>query len=207
MIKRSLCSLLLCTLLSGCVSHLAVAHQDKHETSIALDEVRMELADLKHSLNNTQVELQILDEQVKKDERLQQKTKGSSAVALTDTKSLEKRLFQLEQQQAKIALDLKQLASHASQTSGSLQQYKTKISELEALVQNQNKLLDDVIDLKSALTSLSSASKQSSSSYRVKAGDSLEKIAKNHGTTVEALKKANQLTHNKIMIDQELTIP
>lgn len=42
--------------------------------------------------------------------------------------------------------------------------------------------------------------------YRVKRGDSLSKIAKKFNTTVELIKKANGLTSDKIIPDQELKV-
>jgi LysM repeat protein len=42
---------------------------------------------------------------------------------------------------------------------------------------------------------------------KVKKGDALEKIARNNGTTVEAIKQANQLTSVKLSIGQTLRIP
>ncbi len=44
-------------------------------------------------------------------------------------------------------------------------------------------------------------------SYRVKPGDSLEKIAKRHKISLESLKKANSLSDDRIMIGQDLQIP
>lgn len=41
----------------------------------------------------------------------------------------------------------------------------------------------------------------------VKRGDALEKIARNNGTTVEAIKKANQMTTSKLSIGQVLKVP
>ncbi|KAF3361491.1 putative muropeptidase (Autolysin) [Chlamydiales bacterium STE3] len=41
----------------------------------------------------------------------------------------------------------------------------------------------------------------------VKRGDALEKIARNHGTSVEALRKANRLNNDKLKIGQVLRIP
>ena len=43
--------------------------------------------------------------------------------------------------------------------------------------------------------------------YVVKAGDSLTKIAKDHGTTITALRKANKLTTDKIKVGDKLKIP
>lgn len=43
--------------------------------------------------------------------------------------------------------------------------------------------------------------------YVVKSGDSLTKIAKDHGTTVNALRKANKLTTDKIKVGDKLKIP
>lgn len=41
----------------------------------------------------------------------------------------------------------------------------------------------------------------------VKSGDALEKIARNNGTTVEAIKTANHLTSSKLSIGQVLKVP
>ena len=47
----------------------------------------------------------------------------------------------------------------------------------------------------------------SKNSYVVKPGDSLGKIAKSHGTTVNAIKAANNLTTDRINVKQVLKIP
>ncbi len=43
--------------------------------------------------------------------------------------------------------------------------------------------------------------------YLVKSGDSLARIAKTHGTTVKALKAANNLTTDKISVGEQLKVP
>jgi LysM repeat protein len=43
--------------------------------------------------------------------------------------------------------------------------------------------------------------------YEVKSGDSLSKIAKDHGTTVKAIQSANNLSTTRILVGQKLKIP
>lgn len=47
----------------------------------------------------------------------------------------------------------------------------------------------------------------SNESYLVKKGDFLEKIAKAHGTTIEAIKTANKLSNDNLRVGQQLLIP
>jgi LysM repeat protein len=184
---------------------MAVLQQDKHENTVALNEMRSELADLKHALNNAQVEIQILEEQVQNQESLSKKAKPGASSPVDNR--LEKRLAALEHMQEKIHGDLKQLSSHANQTSTCLQQYSTKISEIEQNLERQRG------DLKSSLKTLTSslstevAATSNPGTYKVKSGDSLERIARIHKVSVDALKKANQLSQNKILVGQELIIP
>lgn len=49
--------------------------------------------------------------------------------------------------------------------------------------------------------------KESGSTHVVRSGESLYKIAKKYGVTIEQLKKANSMTNNKIKPGQKLTIP
>ncbi|WP_188208240.1 C40 family peptidase [Alkalibacillus aidingensis] len=53
----------------------------------------------------------------------------------------------------------------------------------------------------------SNTSAPSTVSYQVKSGDSLSVIARDHGTTVDAIKSANNLSGDAIFIGQSLTIP
>jgi 5'-nucleotidase/UDP-sugar diphosphatase len=43
--------------------------------------------------------------------------------------------------------------------------------------------------------------------YLVKSGDSLTRIAKTHGTTIKALKSANNLESDRIVVGEKLKIP
>ena len=77
---------------------------------------------------------------------------------------------------------------------------------------NVNKLkIGQKISIPSSGTKKATSAKVSSSSpggtYVVKKGDILGRIAKEHGVTVDALKKANNLTSDKIIAGRKLTIP
>ncbi len=179
----------------GCTPHITTLQQDKHETSLALREVLQEVADLRHALNNLQIELQILDEEVKQQESTiktkitpsqSKNTKGDDKVI-----HLERRVESLEDRQNKIAL------------------HGVKIEEIENSLKEQKKLLLEISQLKSSLNSLANSlyPEDSLTLYKVKAGDSLEKIARLYKISVTSLKEANNLSHNKIIIGQELKIP
>lgn len=195
--KYSSTCFFLCSLfLASCSSHLAVLHQDKHEHSLAVRELREELADLKHGLNNTQVELQILEEQYKAQESSSKKTTSFSNNQDPKIVALEKKITQL--------------SSHATQTTQYLNDCHIKIAELEKALQHQNALLTEIVQLKSNLASLTTSlqkAQENDTLYKVKAGDSLEKIAKLYKVSITALKEENSLSNNKIMIGQELKIP
>lgn len=156
----------------GCTSPIA-ALQDRHETSVAIHELQSELAELRHLLHNTQVELQILDEEVKKQERTQVNPKPSA--------SLEQKINRLAMQ----------------------------VGDLERAFDQQKKALGEISSLKATLSSLLASLEKGESQtlYKVKAGDSLEKIARLHKVSVTALKEANNLSQTKIVVGQELKIP
>ena len=189
------CFLLLTT---SCTSSFRPYSSDERSQSASLSELRYEIADVKHTLNNTQVELQILEEQVKKN-----KTLASSV-------ELDRKIHQIEESQKKMAEDLKQLGKHASQTGSALAEYKLRISELEKTLHAQYSALEEVSSLKSNLASLSQALKKEDELgdlYKVQPGDSLEKIARLHKVSVKEIKEANRLSHDKIRVGQELLIP
>jgi LysM repeat protein len=183
-----------------------------------MEELRTELADVKHALSSAKVEMQILEEKVKNQDQSVTTLKSSSSQKgqlqsdLSQQLSLlEKRLTQLEKMQEKVGIDLRTLSSNANQGNQVLNQYKEKISSLEQEIVFQSKRLDEVSKLKSTLSSLSKAmqgsSEGSSKSYQIKSGDSLEKIARRHNTTVDNLKKLNGLNHDKIVVGQEIQVP
>jgi LysM repeat protein len=165
-----------------------------------LDEFRIELDDLKYALKAVQVDINLLDERCKK-VTSQNKEPNPASLQIV---LLEKRIAQLEKTLDKAANDLRSLSTASAQALSSIQ-------ELEKNLISHEKRLDEVGKLKGTLTSISKAISQkapepSAKTYRVKAGDSLEKIARHNQTTVETLKKINQLSSDKIVVGQELKL-
>lgn len=182
-------------------THLLSKQGDYNE--VLLDEIRIELGDLKHAMHTYQVDIQILEEKLRKQEQMIALLKSAQQVKPpSNTDHIERKISLLEKNQEK--------------TDISLIQYKEKIHEFEQEISQQNQRLDEVAKLKSTLTSISKAMNGTKTTaataaapaktYKVKSGDSLERIARNHKTTVENLKKLNQLDSDKISIGQTLKI-
>ena len=196
-----------------CIAHPLYARpQSGFYTNPELDELRIELDDLKHALKTTQVEFSLLDERLKKQDTAKGQASGKEASALnsglTQINALEKKVLSLEKTLEKVAADLRTLSANASQA-------LSKISMLEQDLSSHEKRFEEVGKLKGTLTSISKAIRERPSSetpsstktYRVKAGDSLEKIARNNHTTVDLIRKINTLSNDKIVIGQELRLP
>lgn len=203
-IARSLCVLLL--LFAG---HALSARQNHFYSDAALDELRLELSDVKHDLHGARIEINLLEEKIVKQERTitLSKNQDEKKNAAFQLDALEKKISQLEKILDKAIADLRNFNANAAKSA-------SKMQELELAIESQNKKFEEIVKLKGMLTSISKAigqnAKTSPSSttkiYNVKAGDSLEKIARTHNTTVEAIKQCNRLSHDKIVIGQEIKL-
>lgn len=206
------------------------AYQDGY--AIAIKEMRDSIDDLRHEINNHEAEIRTFDEKLTNLDSIiesvrdqfsdvskshKEQLKGSSA-------NLEQKISSLEATEKGMVADLKQFKTHANETSTLLTQYKQKIESLEKTIDQQNQNIEN---LQAAMQSLMEAlqvkpapasknaskssvapqSSTSSLSYKVKAGDSLEKIARSHQVTIQALKEANGLITDRIVVGKNLIIP
>ena len=169
-------------LVGGCVSPFAALQRFKDNGAL-LEEIRTELAGLKHSIHATEIELHLLEE------KLESQTITKTGYLEEELAILEKKIHFLEKTQDKVSSDLKQTGNYAQQ----IQALDRKVGDME--------------QLKGALASLSQhIETKKPSSYRVQQGDSLSKIASAYGTSVETLKIINRLEGDKILIDQVLQL-
>lgn len=174
----------------GCASQFA-ALQNNRQQDIALEELRVEVADLKHALHASEVEMHILEEKLE--------TKNQTDHLSENLSSIQRKLALLERNQDKLAGEIRTLTAHANQTTTSLSQFRDQISEIDHR-------FEDLKGLKNTLSSISK-SIDSKLTYKVKAGDSLEKIAKKYHVSIETIKEMNHLQSDRIIVGQELILP
>lgn len=159
-------------------------------------ELQLEIAELKHQIRTFKVDLQLVEEKI---------AAQKNTDLLADCKTLQLRIQAQETTIDKLSSTIKTLERYAQQ----LLEHQNKIDIQLRTHENQ---LQNVSELKNTLANIlkkmnSTTEKQQVKSYRVQAGDSLEKIARRHLVSVEALKASNKLTNDTIFIGQELQIP
>lgn len=213
-----LSSLVFLISLFGCA--LSSPREDRHKMELTLHKMRTELEDVKHDLNTSDIELHILEGKLLDQEETLGAVKHlineSQAGKLDDLQkvlsTLNKKLSAVEKKQEEILSDLRQLGSHANETTTALSQYKDKICEMEKSILFQNKKFEEIGKFKQSLDQLALEPAKSSipadmQVYIIKEGDSLKKISRNFSVSVEELKKINKLKDDLIMTGQEILIP
>lgn len=201
--------------LIGCGS-LNSPREEQHKTELTLHKIRTEVEDLKHDLNTSDIELHILEGKLIDQEEtlgmLKEHMMESQTEKIEDLQQLissfNKKISTLEKKQEEILSDLRQLGTHANETTTALSQYKDKICEMEKTLLFQNKKFEELAKLKKNLESFSSeTSKGDLQSYTIREGDSLQKISKQHSVSVEELKKINHLKDDLIFSGQVILVP
>lgn len=213
--------LLVCGLIcisSGCSMKEAKSHHE--QADLALRQVRSETEDFKYQINSIEIEMQVLAGKLNGQEadladlREQFLDANEAHLRLINEKlfRIEEKLTALETKDNHLNKDLLALKNHASDTHTSLSQFKAKIEENEKLIKKQSQYIEN---LKSALSSLvkivegktSELTLTEAQVYIVQPGDSLERIAKEHQTTVDHIKQVNNLNGDLIVVGQKLRIP
>lgn len=208
------CALILLSF-SSCSPLRSSPNDEKHQLELTLHEVQTNLDDLRHDINCFQTELQILDGRIKYYENtlasLKQndleKQQGRIDQLFQQLQNLEKKWVSFERSQQNDSKELQELSSHADETVAALSQFKDRIGELEQDILAQNRRFDDLAKLKDHIENLAKGPQGSFKLYKVKPGDSLEKIARVNKTAVEKIKKLNELDQDLIVVGQELKIP
>ncbi len=146
-------------------------------STLMLEGLRTSVADAKRDQHTTSTELEILEERLNRYEQ-----------AVGRAGALEKQVSQLNAR-------LQTLEKRASSTEGSIAGMKNEIS---AQLANMKSALQSVVSLAQA---------SQTTTYTVRSGDTLERIAGRQQTTVAALLKANGMSSDRIIVGQKLVIP
>jgi LysM repeat protein len=196
--KSKIVLIFLCTpLMWGCTSTLTAlrGNQDHH----LFEEMKTEIADLKHELHGTEVELKLLEEKFENREAESISPKG-------DVAALQRKIVMLEKTIDKMGAELRSLMTYANQTTTSLTQYRDQIQEIDRKLGEVGKLRSTLTQISKNHSASEDAPSESSKNYRVKSGDSLEKIARKFHVSIETIKRENHLSSDKIVVGQELLI-
>jgi LysM repeat protein len=184
-------------------------------------EMRDSIEFLRHEIENHEAELRMFEERV----NTQESTIASLRQQLIDANQSNKdfvrgsastwdgRIANVESANKGLIADMRQLKSHANDSADALNQNKQKFGELEKIIALQNQNIENLQAALSALTEamqvkdVAVADSTGSKQYQVKPGDSLEKIARAHNTTVKAIKELNNLPNDRIVVGKTLLIP
>jgi len=194
--------------------------QDQNDTR----EMRDSIEGIRHEVNNHESEIRTFENKLNSHEsiiesmrdQLETSTQASREFLKGSSADLEMKINSLDTASKTLTADLKQLKTHANDSVALIAQCKQKIAQLEKIAEVQTHNLDnlqsavrslmDVLDVKGGVDPAASAD-ASGKTYQIKAGDSLDKIAKAHQTTVKALKELNALASDRIVVGKTLKIP
>ncbi len=198
----------LVALFMGCSPLKTSPHDEKYQWELTLHEVQTNLDDLRHDTNCFETEIQILNGRIKcfentlaayKEQDIEKQQTRIDQIA-HQLQLLDRKWTAFEKKQEAAKENMENLTAHAKDTGLALAQFKNRMVELESEILTQSRKLDTIAKLKDGLI-------KSTKVYKVKAGDSLEKIAKAHKTDVATLKQINHLQNDLIVVDQELHVP
>ncbi|MBA3238728.1 MAG: LysM peptidoglycan-binding domain-containing protein [Parachlamydiaceae bacterium] len=185
---------------------------------VSVQQMRSDISELQRYVTNQEVEIHQINEKFLTIETIvdairRQLSDSSSAhkeQLQFSNVSIETRMASLERTVKGIVADIHILKAHLNDTSSLQSDYKQQFAKYEKLISSQNQNIEKMqTALKSVMELLQTSDESDSADliYQVKPGDSLEKIANTHGTTVKALKDLNQLSIDRIKIGQKLKLP
>lgn len=217
-------SLLSFLLIGGSVS-LEAAYRPNYydqDQTTALRESKDSIEQLRHQIKNQESEIRTFEQKLESldsildslRDQLRESTQSQKEMVKGNTSTLDGKISTLEMTAKTLTQDLKQLHSHATESSQTLASFKDKLQEIEKRLNAQNRNIENLQSaIQSVLEALQIKSEPAPSqattgrTYKIKNGDTLEKIAKAHNTNIQALKAINNMNSDKIVVGKTIKIP
>lgn len=186
------------------------------------------LNDLKNEVNNHEAEIRTFESRLNNQEtilenvrqQLTETVQAQQELSKAQSVNLEGRIDSLDGTVKGLIADMRLIKTQSNDTVAILAQYKQKLGEFEKLIEAQNQhmknleaALNSIMEVLQAKEASEKAMSRSydtpigSKTYKVQPGDSLEKVARMHKVSVQALRDANKLNQDRIMVGQTLKIP
>jgi LysM repeat protein len=189
----------------------------EEDRSVIFREILDCIDTLRHEVNNHEAEIRMFEEKFKTQDDILDSLRHQTTTSMQAVKdsvkgqsvNVESKLAGHESLAQSLSNDFKSFAKDSTQA---LVEYKARLADLEKTIETQNRNIEN---LQAAMKSLLEAMQMKESGtitqeatkiYRVKSGDSLEKIAKQNQTTIKKLKELNNLTSDQIIINQKLKL-
>lgn len=180
----------------------------------SLNQVVNEINGLKLRVNNHEVEINQIQEKFSSIDATVDslRKQATDAVKLHRDQiqisniSLDNRLSNLETVSKGLVSDIQTIKSRLNEA---LADYKQQLSNYDRVIAAQGQAIDKLQNALKTVTELLQTGEDAEANliYTVKPGDSLEKIANTQGSSIKAIKEANQLTTDRIRVGQKLKIP
>ncbi|MBM3195537.1 MAG: LysM peptidoglycan-binding domain-containing protein [Chlamydiae bacterium] len=199
-------------LLVSCSNLVVSQRSDKQQMEFSVQKLKNEIEDLKQEMKAYQIEVSILEgKMMNHDEDLgylqAQDLPGKNGGRSLDSQTLmEKKVLEIERTLELLVRRFDRIEIESKEIAKSVGIYKQRFQDYEKFLQSQNDSIQELGKLKRNLKEIREDALETTT-YRVRAGDSIDKIARQFATTPEQLKKMNQLHNDLILVGQEIRVP
>ncbi|NGX58356.1 MAG: hypothetical protein K940chlam3_01263 [Chlamydiae bacterium] len=168
---------------------------EARNSHVNLQEIKEQISFLRNDLRNMEVEFQQLKEKVSNQDVALDSVQDEVAASVKSQKDQT-----LETKLDNLLAEIQAIKMHSNKLTDEIEKNRKKGLEVENNLETIQTALNSMID---ALGIENSSGKI----YTVKPGDSLGGIAIKHHTTINALKKANKIKGDKIIVGQKIKLP
>ncbi len=199
--------------LASCSNLVVSQKSDKQQIEFNVQKLKTDIEDLKQEMKTYQIEVGILEGKLMNHEEdlayLQSPETGSmkgGSRSLDQGTLADKRIQELEKTVDFLVKRFDRIEIESKEIAKVVSGYRQKFSEVEKYLQTQSESLQEIAKVRKSLKEIKEEVVETTS-YRVRAGDSIDKIARQYSTTPEQIRKLNKLHNDRILVGQELRVP